>query len=75
MPMIILAALVLAILIVSGGITYSIVNVGDEFGAIVEPMTESVGGAISYTGYGLAIAIVIVAIIWVFDKIRRNSRC
>ena len=75
MPGIILAALVLAILMVSGGITYSIVNVGDNFGNIVEPMTESAGGAISYTGYGVAIAIVVIAIIWILGKNRRNPRC
>ncbi|OHB57115.1 MAG: hypothetical protein A2Y07_03890 [Planctomycetes bacterium GWF2_50_10] len=75
MPGIILAALVLAILMVSGGITYSIVNVGDKFENIVEPMTESAGGAISYTGYGVAIAIVVIAIIWIIGKNRRNPRC
>ncbi|OGV31682.1 MAG: hypothetical protein A2020_05855 [Lentisphaerae bacterium GWF2_45_14] len=75
MPGIILAALVLAILMVSGGITYSIVNVGDSFETIVEPMTESAGGAISYTGYGVAIAIVVIAIIWILGKNRRNPRC
>ena len=75
MPTLILAALVIAILMVSGGITYSVVNLGDELGTIVEPMTESAGGAISYTGYGLAIAIVVVAIIWAIAKIRRNPRC
>ena len=75
MPTLILAALVIAILMVSGGITYSVVNLGDEFGTIVEPMTESAGGAISYTGYGLAIAIVVVAIIWAIAKIGRKPLC